>query len=162
MILLDYSFLPTPFLNVKLRETCFMSRGSQMNDGNCFHSRSNRKTWKTTFLQTTFLHYMECSESSRWERRCWYQKGDSNPWALYVWLVSSLFTLSQHRLGKHCARFLSLWVIWTFQRHVETRTWRGEMFHRMESYNLKGTWCQSYDWLKIVDLQRAVVFVKIN
>lgn len=36
------------------------------------------------------------------------------------------------------------------------------MVHRMESYSLNGTWCQSYDWLKIVGLQTAAVFVKIN
>lgn len=29
-----------------------MSRGSQTNDGNCFHSRSNNKIWKNTFLQS--------------------------------------------------------------------------------------------------------------
>lgn len=35
------------------------------------------------------------------------------------------------------------------------------MFHRMESYNLKGTWCQSYE-VKIVGLQQVVVvFIKI-
>ena len=27
----------------------------------------------------------------------------------------------------------------------------------MESYSFKGTWCHSYDWLKITGLQRAVV-----
>lgn len=32
----------------------------------------------------------------------------------------------------------------------------------MESYSLNGTLCQSFDWLKIVNLQTAAVFVKIN
>lgn len=55
-MLLDYSFLPTPFLNVKLRETYFMSRGSQMNGGNCFHSRNvNNQTWKNMFLQSDHI-----------------------------------------------------------------------------------------------------------
>lgn len=30
------------------------------------------------------------------------------------------------------------------------------MFHRKESYSLKGTWCQRFDWLKITGLQRVV------
>ena len=81
--------------------------------------------------------------------------------AIHGDLTHDFFPLCQHRLGKSCTKFLGFWVIWTFQRILKTELGK-KMFHRMESYSLKGTWCQSYDWLKIIGLQRAVVVQSLS
>ena len=81
--------------------------------------------------------------------------------AIHGDLTRDFFPLCQHSLGKSCTKFLGFWVIWTFQRILKTELGK-KMFHRMESYSLKGTWCQSYDWLKIIGLQRAVVVQSLS
>lgn len=79
---------------------------------------------------------------------------------LYVWLVPSLFPLSQRGWEKVVLSFWVSELFEPFKSMLKPELEGKKMFHRLESYSLKETWCQSYDWLKIVGSQR--VFVKIN
>jgi hypothetical protein len=58
-----------------------MSRRSQMNDRNSFHSRSiKNQTWKNVFLQSG--HTADSSKHLSDKNMGWV--GDSNAWELYV------------------------------------------------------------------------------
>lgn len=91
------------------------------------------------------------------------RRGDA-PWgrrpplsAFFMRAGSVSLPLESTQAGKGCRKFLGFWIIWTFQHMWKTELgMRGGMFHRRESYSLKGTWCQRFDWLKITGLQRVV------